>query len=96
MYCPSFIHVVRMSHINVVCHSSHFVSWCSLEQVIHSSQPLLALALALYYRTFLRKECPKHHGHNGDPTIIHEICGTVGEEALVWMKALGVGNASHP
>ena len=47
----------------------------------------------------LLKECPQHHGYKGDPEVTPETCGTIGERAqviLVWVRALGVGNASHP
>ena len=47
----------------------------------------------------LFEECPQHHGHNGDPGVTLETCGAIGEGAqviLVWMRALGHGNASHP
>ena len=45
------------------------------------------------------KECPKHHGHKGDPGVTPGTCGAGGEKAqviLVWVRAPGVGNASHP
>jgi hypothetical protein len=45
------------------------------------------------------KECPKHQGHKGDPGVTPGTCGAGGEKAqviLVWMRAPGVGNASHP
>ena len=45
------------------------------------------------------EECLKHHGHKGDPGITPRTCGALGERAqviLVWVRALGVGNASHP
>ena len=47
----------------------------------------------------LHEECPKHHGHKGDPRVIPETYGAVGERAqviLVWVRATGIGNASHP
>jgi hypothetical protein len=47
----------------------------------------------------LHKECLKHHGHKGDPGVTPGNCGTDGEKAqmiLVWVRAPGVGNASHP
>ena len=40
-----------------------------------------------------------HHGHKGDPGVTPGTCGTIGERAqilLVWGRALGVENASHP
>jgi hypothetical protein len=43
--------------------------------------------------------CLKHHGHNGDPGVTPRTCGAGGKKVqviIVWMKALGVGNASHP
>ena len=43
--------------------------------------------------------CPKHQGHKGDPGVTPGTCGAVGERAqviLVWVRAPGVGNASHP
>ena len=50
-------------------------------------------------RAPLHEECPKHHGHKGDPGVTPGTCGTVGERAqviIVWVRAPGVGNASHP
>jgi hypothetical protein len=47
----------------------------------------------------LHKGCPKHQGHKGDPGVTPGICGAGGENAqviLVWVRAPGVGNASHP
>jgi hypothetical protein len=43
--------------------------------------------------------CPKHHGHKGDPEVTLGTCGAGGEKAqviLVWVRARGFGNASHP
>ena len=43
--------------------------------------------------------CLKHQGHKGDPGVTPGTCGAVGERAqviLVWVRAPGVGNASHP
>ena len=45
------------------------------------------------------KGCPRHHGHKGDPGVTPGTCGAGGERAqviLVWVRAPGVGNASHP
>jgi hypothetical protein len=45
------------------------------------------------------KACPKHQGHKGDPGVTPGTCGAGGEKAqviLVWVRAPGVGNASHP
>jgi hypothetical protein len=51
-------------------------------------------------RAPLHEECPKHHhGHKGDPGVTPETCGAVGERVqviLVWVRAPGVGNVSHP
>ena len=50
-------------------------------------------------RAPLLEECPKHHGHKGNLGVTPKICGAIGETAeviLVWARALGVGNASHP
>jgi hypothetical protein len=50
-------------------------------------------------RAPLHKGCPKHHGHKGDPGVTPGTCGANGEKAqviLVWVRAPGVGNASHP
>ncbi len=50
-------------------------------------------------RAPLHEECLKHHGHKGDPGVTPGTCGAVGERAqviLVWVRAPGVGNASHP
>jgi hypothetical protein len=45
------------------------------------------------------KGCPKHQGHKGDPGVTPGTCSAGGEKPqviLVWVRALGVGNASHP
>jgi hypothetical protein len=50
-------------------------------------------------RAPLHKGCPKHHGHKGDPGVTPGTYGANGEKAqviLVWVRAPGVGNASHP
>jgi hypothetical protein len=50
-------------------------------------------------RAPLHKGCPKHQGHKGDPGVTPGTCGGGGEKAqviLVWVRAPGVGNASHP
>ena len=47
----------------------------------------------------LHEECPKHHGHKGDPRVKLGTCGVIGERAqviIVWVRASGVKNASHP
>ena len=47
----------------------------------------------------LLEECPQHHGYKGDPRVTPETCGAIGERAqviLVWVRARGVENASHP
>jgi hypothetical protein len=44
----------------------------------------------------LHEECPKHHGHKGDSGVTPGTCDAGGERAqviLVWVSALGVGNA---
>ena len=53
----------------------------------------------LEWRAPLHKKCPKHHGHKGDLGMIPGTCGADGKKAqviLVWVRASGVGNASHP
>ena len=50
-------------------------------------------------RALLLEECPQHHGHNGDPRVMPKTCAAIGERAqviLVWVRAPGHGNASHP
>jgi hypothetical protein len=50
-------------------------------------------------RAPLQKGCPKHQGHKGDPGVTLGTCGAGGEKAqviLVWVRAPGFGNASHP
>ena len=50
-------------------------------------------------RAPLQKGCPTHHGHKGDLRMTPGTCGAGGEKAqviLVWVRTLGVGNASHP
>ena len=43
---------------------------------------------------------PKTLWHKGDPGVTHRTCGAVHEERaqviLVWVRAPGVGNRSHP
>ena len=34
-------------------------------------------------RTPLHKECPKHHGHEGDPRVTPMTCGAIGDRAQV-------------
>ena len=41
-------------------------------------------------RTPLHEECPRHHGHKGDPGVTPRTCNAIGE------RAPGVGNAFHP
>ena len=51
------------------------------------------------YHAPLLEECLQHYGHKGDPEVTHGTCGAIGERAqviLVWVRALGIGNASHP
>ena len=50
-------------------------------------------------RAPFHEECPKHHGHKGNPGVTPGTCGAIGERAqviLVWVRAPGIGNASHP
>ena len=50
-------------------------------------------------RVTLHAECPKHHGHKGDTGVTPGTCGAIGERAqviLVWLRAPGFENASHP
>ena len=50
-------------------------------------------------RAPLHEQCPKHHGHKGDPRVTPGTCGAVGENArviLMWVRALGVGTTSNP
>ena len=45
----------------------------------------------------LHEECPKHHGHKGDPGVTPTICRVVGKMAqviLLWMRAWALG--THP
>ena len=47
----------------------------------------------------LHEECLQHDGHKGDPRVTPGTCGTMGERAqviLVWVRAPGVENTSHP
>ena len=49
--------------------------------------------------TPLLEECMQHHGHKEDLGVTPGTCGAIGERVqkiLVWVKALGHGNASHP
>ena len=46
----------------------------------------------------LHEEWPKYHGHKGDPRVTLGTCAAIGERAqviLLWLRAPGVGNASH-
>ena len=54
---------------------------------------------ALSCRATLHKDYLKYHGHKGDPKLTPEICGAVGKKThviQVWVRSLGVGNASYP
>ena len=65
-------------------------------QVLSFEWTLMAMSSC---RAPLHKECLKHHGHKGDPGVTPGTCGAVGERAqviLMWVRAPGVGNASHP
>jgi hypothetical protein len=42
-------------------------------------------------RAPLHKECPKHHGHKGDPGVTPETCGTDGEKAQLSDPSVGEG-----
>ena len=49
------------------------------------------------YHTPLYEECPKHHGHKGDPGVTPKTCDAIGDRAQVIMvSAPSVENASHP
>ena len=48
--------------------------------------------------TLLHEECLQHHGHKGDPGVTLGTCSAIGERAqviLMWVRALGIENASH-
>jgi hypothetical protein len=50
-------------------------------------------------RIYVYEEYLKHHGHKGDPGATPGTCGVVGERAqviLMWVRALDIGNVSHP
>ena len=47
--------------------------------------------------TPLHEECLQHHVHKGDPGVTPETCDAIGKGAqviIVWVRALGIGNAS--
>ena len=47
----------------------------------------------------LHEECQKHHGYKRDHGAMPGTCGAIGEMTqviLVWVRARGVKNASHP
>jgi hypothetical protein len=49
-------------------------------------------------RAPLHEKCPKHHGHKRDPGMTPGVYGDIDERAqviLVWVRALGIENASH-
>jgi hypothetical protein len=61
--------------------------------------PVDAIIRDLECRAPLQKGSPKHQGHKGDPGVTPGTCGAGGEKTqviLVWVRAPGVGNASHP
>jgi hypothetical protein len=50
-------------------------------------------------RAPLHEECHKHLGHKRNHGVTLGTCGANGERAqviLVWLRASGVGNTSHP
>jgi hypothetical protein len=46
-------------------------------------------------RTPLHEECPKYHGHKGDPGGTPKICGAVGEGSGRWEHIPPTKNKSH-
>ena len=49
--------------------------------------------------TTLHEECPQDHGHKRDPKVTSGTCGAIDERPqviLMWVRASGVQNASHP
>jgi hypothetical protein len=51
------------------------------------------------YRASFHEECSQHHGHKGDLEKMPMPCGAIGKRAqviLVWVRASGVENTSHP
>ena len=46
-----------------------------------------------YFRTPLHEECPKYHGHKGEPRMTPGTSGAIGERAQAipvwsWLRAL--------
>jgi hypothetical protein len=87
--------------ISVFMHITKYMSW--LKEGSNGKGPNLAsLKLKVATRCCpapFHEESSKHQGHKGDPGVMPGTCGTIGEKAqviLVWVKAPGVGNASHP
>jgi hypothetical protein len=77
------------------------VSWSGSYYSCHPSKPHYTLHFVTYIQcsTPLPEELPKHHGHKGDLGVTPETCGAIGEMAqmiTMWVRALGIGNTSHP
>ena len=58
-----------------------------------------AIIIKFIFCAPLHEECPKYCGHKGDPGLTSETCDAICESTqmiLLWVRALGVENASHP
>ena len=52
-----------------------------------------------FCRPPLHEDYPQHHRYKGDPGMTPRIYGAIGKRAqviLVWVRAPGFGNTSHP
>ena len=86
-------------HWRIACRSGWLGAQWPATQYVDIIMALRERVRNLPCCTPLQEECPKHHGHKGDLRVKPKTCSAIGEKAqviLVLMKALAIGNASHP
>jgi hypothetical protein len=96
-YCFTPLVVKRTTLHN----EGHYTKFSTMTSVFQNVKKLAFTYVlhGLHCRAPLHKGCPKHQGHKRDPGVTLGTCGASGEKAqviLVWVRAPGVGNASHP
>ena len=67
--------------------------------MVHQFVVIPFIELGVVYHAPIHQEYPKDHGHKGDPGVTPETCCAIGKRPqviLVWMRAPGIGNTSHP
>ena len=85
--------------VRVFIHSSCRCFAFSLQDLEGYKEKSIYIQLENNCRAPLHEDCPKHHGHKGDPGMTPGTCCAVGERAqviLVWARAPSVRNSSYP